>query len=63
MVKKNYKNSSKIIVSHRVSSIKDCDNIIVMHNGEIIQIGKHNDLINSDGYYKNLFLDQSNNKE
>ena len=60
---KNYKNSSKIIVSHRVSSIKDCDNIIVMHNGEIIQIGKHNDLINTDGYYKNLFLDQSNNKE
>ena len=60
---KNYKNSSKIIVSHRLSSIQDCDNIIVMHNGEIIQIGKHNDLINTDGYYKNLFLDQSNNKE
>ena len=62
-IKKNYKNSSKIIVSHRVSSIQDCDNIIVMHDGEIIQIGKHNDLINTDGYYKNLFLDQSNNKE
>jgi ATP-binding cassette subfamily B protein len=61
-IKKNYKNSSKIIVSHRVSSIQDCDDIIVMHDGEIIQIGKHNDLINTDGYYKNLFLDQSNNK-
>ena len=62
-IKKNYKNSTKIIVSHRVSSIQDCDNIIIMDNGEIIQIGKHNDLINTDGYYKNLFLDQSNNKE
>ena len=62
-IKKNYKNSSKIIVSHRLSSIQDCDNIIVMNNGEIIQIGKHNDLINTDGYYKNLFLDQSNNKD
>ena len=62
-IKKTYKSSSKIIVSHRVSSIQDCDNIIVMDDGEIIQTGKHNDLINTNGYYKNLFLDQSNNKD
>ena len=61
-IKKSYKNS-KIIVSHRISSIKDCDNIIVMDDGEIIQAGKHNDLINTNGYYKNLFLEQSNNKD
>ena len=61
-IKKSYKNS-KIIVSHRISSIKDCDNIIVMDDGEIIQTGKHNDLINTNGYYKNLFLEQSNNKD
>ena len=61
-IKKSYKNS-KIIVSHRISSIKDCDNIIVMDDGEIIQSGKHNDLINTNGYYKNLFLEQSNNKD
>ena len=62
-IKKTYKSSSKIIVSNRVSSIQDCDKIIVMDDGEIIQTGKHNDLINSNGYYKNLFLDQSNNKD
>ena len=62
-IKKTYKSSSKIIVSHRVSSIQDCDKIIVMDDGEIIQTGKHNDLINTNGYYKNLFLDQSNNKD
>ena len=62
-IKKTYKSSSKIVVSHRVSSIQDCDNIIVMDDGEIIQTGKHNDLINTNGYYKNLFLDQSNNKD
>ena len=61
-IKKSYKNS-KIIVSHRISSIKDCDNIIVMDDGEIIQTGKHNDLINTNGYYKNLFLEQSKNKD
>ena len=62
-IKKTYKNTSKIIVSHRVSSIQDCDNIIVMDNGEIIQNGNHNQLINIDGYYKTLFLDQLNEKD
>ena len=62
-IKKTYKSSSKIIVSHRISSIQDCDKIIVMDDGEIIQTGKHNDLINTNGYYKNLFIDQSNNKD
>ena len=62
-IKKPFKNTTKIIVSHRVSSIQDCDNIIVMDKGEIIQIGKHNDLIDTNGYYKNIFHDQSNNKD
>ena len=62
-IKKTYKNTSKIIVSHRVSSIQDCDIIIVMDNGEIIQNGNHNQLINIDGYYKTLFLDQLNEKD
>ena len=62
-IKKTFKNTTKIIVSHRVSSIQDCDNIIVMDKGEIIQIGKHNDLIDTNGYYKNIFHDQSNNKD
>ena len=62
-IKKTYKNTSKIIVSHRVSSIQDSDYIIVMDNGEIIQNGNHNQLINIDGYYKTLFLDQLNEKD
>ena len=62
-IKKTYKKITKIIVSHRVSSIQDCDNIIVMDNGKIIEIGKHSKLIKNNYYYKNLFLDQSNNKD
>ena len=43
-----------IIVSHRISSIKHADQIIVFENGEIVQQGKHVDLIGTEGYYKEL---------
>ncbi len=47
-----------IIVSHRVSSVKNADTIIVLENGKIIQQGSHNELVNIDGYYKELFEQQ-----
>ena len=47
-----------IIVSHRISSIKNADNIIVINDGYIIQKGNHNELINIDGYYRSLYLKQ-----
>jgi ATP-binding cassette subfamily B protein len=52
-----------IIVSHRVSSAKDADQIIVLEDGRIIQSGTHESLIKSDGYYKELFLKQLSEKE
>lgn len=45
-----------IIVSHRISSAKNADQIIVLDDGRIIQSGTHEDLINIDGYYKALYL-------
>lgn len=47
-----------IIVSHRVSSVKNADKIIVLEGGRIVQKGSHNELINIDGYYKNLYYKQ-----
>lgn len=47
-----------IIVSHRVSSAKNADKIIVLDDGEIIQKGTHDTLINTDGYYKDLYVKQ-----
>jgi ATP-binding cassette, subfamily B, multidrug efflux pump len=47
-----------IIVSHRVSSAKNADKIIVLEDGKIVQQGNHNSLINVDGYYKHLYLKQ-----
>jgi ATP-binding cassette subfamily B protein len=52
-----------IIVSHRVSSAKDADKIIVLEDGKIIQNGTHEALINTDGYYKALYLKQLSTKE
>jgi ATP-binding cassette subfamily B protein len=49
---------TSIIVSHRVSSAKNADKIIVLDNGEIVQEGTHETLINVDGYYKHLYLKQ-----
>jgi len=45
-----------IIVSHRISSAKNADHIIVLDAGQIVQSGTHEILINTDGYYKELYL-------
>ena len=52
------KNKTTLIVSHRISSLKHADQIIVFENGEIVQQGKHVDLIGVKGYYKELFEKQ-----
>ena len=52
------KGKTTIIVSHRISSAKNADRIIVLDNGEIVQKGTHESLINIDGYYKHLYLKQ-----
>jgi len=52
-----------IIVSHRVSSVKNADKIIVLEDGKIIQEGTHAQLVNKDGYYRELYLKQLSEKE
>ncbi len=56
-------NKTTFIVSHRVSTVKNADKIIVLEGGEITQQGTHNQLINAEGYYKNLYLKQLSEKE
>jgi len=57
------KDKTTIIVSHRVSSAKNADKIIILEDGRIIQQGSHNQLINQDGYYASLYLKQLSEKE
>ena len=52
-----------IIVSHRISSVKHANKIIVLEEGEIIQEGTHNELLNKTGYYKELYAKQLLEKE
>jgi len=57
------KDKTTIIVSHRVSSAKNADKIIILEDGKIIEQGSHNQLINQDGYYASLYLKQLSEKE
>ncbi|MDH7446944.1 ABC transporter ATP-binding protein [Aquimarina sp. 2201CG14-23] len=57
------KNKTTFIVSHRVSTARNADKIIVIEDGKIIQQGTHNQLIDIDGYYKELYLKQLSEKE
>ena len=57
------KGKTTIIVSHRVSSAKNADKIIILDQGRIIQQGTHNQLLNQDGYYQDLYLKQIAEKE
>ncbi|SRX55524.1 ABC transporter ATP-binding protein [Aequorivita sp. CIP111184] len=57
------KEKTTIIVSHRISSVKNATKIIVLEEGKIIQRGTHNELVNTEGYYKELYAKQLLEKE
>jgi ATP-binding cassette subfamily B protein len=56
-------NKTTIIVSHRISSVKDADNIIVLDKGSIIEKGDHQELLIQKGFYYELFNKQQNEKQ
>ena len=64
---KNLKRISKekttLLVSHRISSAKNATKIIVLKEGQIIQQGTHSQLVNTEGYYKELYAKQLLEKE
>ena len=57
------KDTTTIISSHRISSIQNLDKIIVLNDGKIIQKGSHEELINENGYYKQLYFKQLTEKQ
>lgn len=52
-----------LIVSHRISSVKNADHIVVLEDGKVSKQGTHNQLINEEGYYKELYLNQLSEKD
>jgi ATP-binding cassette subfamily B protein len=57
------KNVTTIIISHRVSSVKNADAILVLDKGEVVQQGIHSELITQNGYYKDVYEQQLSEKE
>lgn len=58
-LEKLMKNRTTLVIAHRLSTIKNADLICVMHEGEIVERGRHDELIALNGYYKKLVDMQS----
>lgn len=57
-IKKQSEGHTAFIISHRISSFENCDVILVIKNGQIIQQGNHEELANVDGYYRDVYREQ-----
>lgn len=54
-----FKNRTVIVVAHRLSTIRHADQIVVLHQGRIVEIGNHENLMERKGEYYNLVSTQS----
>jgi len=57
-LKKASDNKTTLLVSHRISSAKNADKVLVLRDGELLQEGTHNQLNTKEGYYKELYITQ-----
>jgi ATP-binding cassette subfamily B protein len=51
-------NRTSFVVAHRLSTIRDADNIIVMNHGSIVETGNHDTLMAKQGFYADLYNSQ-----
>ena len=64
LIREKTKNKICVYVTHKISNIcKDADTIIILKNGKIEDIGRHDELINKSNYYYQLYLKYTSEKE
>ena len=54
-LKQRAKNKTTIIVTHRVSTAKDADHIIILEKGKVSEFGTHQELVNKPGLYQRIY--------
>ena len=57
------KDKTSLVIAHRLSTILDADKIILIHNGRIEAVGKHDNLLKNSNIYKNLYELQFKSKK
>ena len=62
-IKENFEDTTVIIVAQRIGTIKNADKIIVLDEGRIVGIGKHEELLKDCAVYKEIALSQLNKEE
>lgn len=62
-LRRDVNSMTRIIISQRLSSIEDADKIIIMNNGEIEDIGKHDELLLRNSEYRNLYETQTRRED
>ncbi|RFC62165.1 peptidase domain-containing ABC transporter [Fulvimarina endophytica] len=58
-LRKIAKGRTVIVISHRLSSLTDCDQILVMERGRVVDTGRHGDLLNESEIYRQLWFQQN----
>ena len=61
--KTSLKDSTKMIIAQRITSVMDADMIVVMNDGKITGVGTHEELMNSNQEYKEIYTSQTDSKE
>ena len=56
-----HRNITCVVIAHRLSTIRDCDEIIVLDNGEVVERGSHDELMQLNGRYREMFDRQAKN--
>lgn len=52
-----------LVIAHRLSTVRDADRIVVMDQGRIVESGSHNELLEKNGYYARLWMQQQHTEE